>query len=168
MNSKLMQWLNEPDPSWRRAVLPPMATQDNYVSGEPHGERLRTRYFVNETNQQLVGKVWFGPGTQGPPGYAHGGSIAAALDEVMGGAAWLAGHMAVAAQITISFHEMLPLGTCCVTEARVVRVEGRKVRTEARLRDSEGALYATGAGLFIKLDASKLAQMTGGAKGFAP
>src|SRR5579859_3317215 len=29
---------------------------------------------------------------QGPPGHAHGGAIAAVLDEVMGAAVWRAGH----------------------------------------------------------------------------
>jgi hypothetical protein len=35
------------------------------------------------------------------PGYAHGGSVAAALDEAMGGAAWWAGHQSVAARLAV-------------------------------------------------------------------
>ena len=46
-------------------------------------------YFRTGPDRSLRAKVLFGPGTQGPPGHAHGGSMAAVLDEAMGGAAWM-------------------------------------------------------------------------------
>ena len=131
-----------------------MVIKDNFVSGDPEGRRMRIKYFTDE-NQQLKEKVWFGTGTQGPPGYVHGGSMAAVLDEAMGGAAWLAGHMSVAAEITVSYKKMLPLETCCIVESRTVNVDGRKVRTEAEIKDRNGKVYSTASGLFIALDASK-------------
>ena len=159
MPSELARWLSKEENGWRLVILPHMVTQDNFVSGDPDGRRLRVRYFLNEKRRLLKGKVWFGPGTQGPPGHVHGGSVAAVLDEAMGGAAWLAGHMVVAAEITVSYREMLPIESRCVIRPRVVGVDGRKVRTEADVKDGEGRVYAAGRGLFIALDAASFGDM---------
>jgi len=164
MSSELSQWLNEEERGWQRVTLHHMVTKDNFVSGDLEGNRLRIRYFLDE-DRQLREKVWFGPGTQGPPGHVHGGSLAAVLDEAMGGAAWLAGHMVVAAQITVSYKEMLPLETCCLVESRVANVDGRKVRTEAEVMDRNGKVFSTATGLFITLDASKFGDMAERVKG---
>ncbi len=102
----------------------------------------------------------FGPGAQGPPGHAHGGSMAAILDEAMGGAAWIEGHPVVAAELTMQFRKMLPLGTRCVVEAKVSGVDGRKVRVVGRLTQSEGdTVYAEAGALFIALDPEKFGPM---------
>jgi len=166
MSSDSTQWLDAEENGWKRVTLPHMVTDDNFVSGDPDDRRLRVRYVLNRESGQLRGKVWFGPGTQGPPGHAHGGSMAAVLDEAMGGAAWMAGHMVVAAEITISYCEMLPLETRCVVDPRVVAVDGKKVHLEADIKDLNGRVYATGRGLFIALGASKLGELAGGVKAF--
>jgi acyl-coenzyme A thioesterase PaaI-like protein len=114
------------------------------------GDRLRVRYFLR-ADGRLVGRAWFGPGAQGPPGHAHGGAIAAVLDEAMGAAAWVAGHVAVAARLDTSFLRMLPLGTDATLEAWVEREEGRKIWTAGRLLDGAGQPFATASGLFIEL-----------------
>ena len=44
-----------------------------------------------------------GPPIEGPPGHAHGGSMAAVLDEAMGAAAWMEGHLVVAVRLATSF-----------------------------------------------------------------
>ena len=69
-----------------------VGTGRSFVSGEPDGDRLRVCYYRRDRDGALVGKIWFGPGAEGPPGHAHGGSMAAVLDEAMGAGAWLAGH----------------------------------------------------------------------------
>lgn len=107
----------------------------------------------------LAGTAWFGPETEGPPGHAHGGSISGVLDEAMGIAAWLAGHAVVAAQLTVNFLAMVPLGTVATFEARLLPVEGRKVRTHARLLREDGETFATAEGLFITLSAEKLEEL---------
>ncbi len=124
----------------------------SFVSGEQEGDRLRVRYFRREGDQRLVGRAWFGPGAEGPPGHAHGGSIAAVLDEAMGAAAWVDGHVVVAAHLGIDFRRMIPLGTDTALEAWVERVEGRKVWTRGLLRDAAGEPFAHGDALFLELD----------------
>jgi acyl-coenzyme A thioesterase PaaI-like protein len=124
----------------------------SFVSGEPHGGRLRVRYFRRDSDGRLVGRAWFGPGAQGPPGHAHGGSMAAVLDEAMGAAAWMEGHLVVAVRLSTNFQRMLPLGTDALLEAWVERVEGRKVWTVGRLLAPGGEFFADADALFLKLD----------------
>jgi acyl-coenzyme A thioesterase PaaI-like protein len=105
---------------------------------------------VRESDKRLFAKVWFGPQAEGPPGHAHGGSMAAVLDHTMGISGWVAGYPVLAATITINFHSKLRLGTVAISECWVERIDGRKVYTNGRLYvDSPGNPIATGQGLFI-------------------
>lgn len=136
-------------------------TARSYVSGEPDGERLRIRYFRRASDGALTAKAWFGPGTQGPPGHAHGGATAAVLDEAMGFCCWLAGHRVVAAHIEVDFRGMVPIGAVATLEAAVERVEGRKVFPRARLSLGDGTLAAESSGIFLELDADQLRRLAG-------
>ena len=127
----------------------------SFVSGAPEGDSLRVRYFRRERDGRLVGRAWFGPGAQGPPGHAHGGSMAAVLDEAMGAAAWMEGHFVVAVRLCTSFQRMLPLGTDALLEAWVERVEGRKVWTLGRLLGEDGEPFAEADALFLTLDPAR-------------
>lgn len=123
-----------------------------FVSGDPDGDRLRVKYFLRERDMRLMGKIWFGPNSMGPPGHAHGGSMAAVLDEAMGFASWIGGHAVLAAKITIEFRNMLPIGTDATAETWVESTEGRKVFVKSKLFDAKsGTVFAEGEGLFIKL-----------------
>ena len=123
--------------------------QRSFVSGDPDGDRLRVQYY--ERDSALLARVWFGPEAEGPPGHAHGGALAAVIDEAMGYAAWLAGHPVVAARLTTDFRRMLPLGTVCTVEPVVERVDGRKVHVAARIAGPDGTVYAEGSEIFVGL-----------------
>ncbi len=160
--------LLEPLPGWSPLAAAAERTPASFVSGEPDGERLRVRYFRRDADGALVGKAWFGPGAVGPPGFAHGGSMAAILDEAMGGAAWLAGHRVLAAKLTINFRRMLPLGTVALFAAWVVEARQRKVRMAAELSSDGGDAFATAEGLFIEMDAERHAAVLAEARAVAP
>jgi acyl-coenzyme A thioesterase PaaI-like protein len=149
-----------PEPGW--IPVKPFRLEGgrgSFVTGEPEGDRLRVRYFRRESDGRLMGRAWFGPGAQGPPGHAHGGSIAAVLDEAMGAAAWLEGHLVVAVQLNTSFRTMLPLGTDAYLEAWVEGVDGRKVQAHGRLYTPEGAAFAEAEGLFLEIDRERFRPM---------
>ncbi len=149
-----------PEPGWTTLPNPPsMGKGRPYVSGEPKGDRLRVRYFRRESDGALVAKVWFGPGTEGPPGHAHGGSIAAVLDETMGGATWMAGHTTLSRCIEVHYRRMVPLGTEAWIEARVLSHDERTVRARAELTDADGGVYADGEGLFAGIDISRFTDL---------
>lgn len=143
----------EAEPGWTPLDPPRLeGGRGSFVSGEPEGERLRVRYFRRDADSALVGRAWFGPGTVGPPGHAHGGAIAAVLDEATGGAVWMAGARAVAVRLETDFRRLLPIGTDAYLEASVVRTEGRKMWARAVLSDASGEPFAEAEVLFLELD----------------
>ena len=145
-----------PEPGWSEIRHPAaFGSHPTFVTGGDDTDRLRVRYYFRPDDEHLVGKAWFGPGAQGPPGHAHGGSISALLDEAMGFASWIAGLTVVAAEITIRFVEMLPLGQEVHFEAWVERVDGRKVLTGSQVLGVDGTIYGKGNGLFIVIDANQ-------------
>jgi acyl-coenzyme A thioesterase PaaI-like protein len=131
----------------------------SFVSGEPEGDRLRVRYFRRDVDGALTGMAWFGPGAEGPPGHAHGGSMAALLDEAMGLCAWVKGHSVVAAKIGVDFRRMLPLETEARFESWVERVDGRKILVRGRLHDAHDLPYAESEGLFIEIGGERFKEL---------
>ena len=94
-------------------------------------------------------RAWFGPLALGPPGHVHGGAMAAVLDEAMGAACWMNGHSVVAAQISIAFVGMLPIGTETTVEAWIDKVDGRKIHLRANMKNPSGQIVTEGQGLFV-------------------
>jgi acyl-coenzyme A thioesterase PaaI-like protein len=151
-----------PEPGWSEfPAAQGMGGPRSFVSGDPHGDRLRAQYYRRDADNAWVGKVWFGPGAEGPPDHAHGGSTAAVLDEAMGGSVWMTGHLAVAAQITLRYRNMLPLGMVAIVEAKIDRVEGRKVHARGNIQGPDGQLFCEAEGIFIKLDEQQLGELAG-------
>jgi acyl-coenzyme A thioesterase PaaI-like protein len=129
----------------------------SYVSGDANGRRLRVRYFRRRQEGEMLGKAWFGPGCEGPPGHAHGGSICALMDEAMGGCAWMNGHTVVAAQVTVNFRRPLPLGTEAWFRAFIEHIKGRKVFARGLLTTPhEREIFAEADGLFVVIDPDRI------------
>lgn len=120
-----------------------------FVSGEPDGNRFRVRYFRDE-EQQLKARIWFGPETGGPPDHAHGGSMAAVLDEVLGLTAWAAGYPVVVGNLNVSFKSLLPLQKVVTVESRVISVQGRKIMVHGKIFCKK-TVYAEGEALCITI-----------------
>lgn len=140
-----------PEPGWSLLQMPrSFGAGRSFVSGELDSDRLRIWYYRRDADGHLCAKVWFGYGAEGPPGHAHGGSMAAVLDEAMGFAAWVAGHPVVAATITINFRKRLPLEKVLHVECYVDAVEEKKVTTKGRIFDpATGTVFSEGDGLFV-------------------
>lgn len=141
-----------PEAGWTPLTHMTARSGHSYVIGREEDERMRVAYFRRQSDGALVGKVWFGPWCEGPPGHAHGGSMAAVLDDAMGKIGWLSGHRVVAARITVQYRRLLPLGSDLTLEAVIDRVDSRKLHTRGRLYDEEGP-FAEAEGLFIELGA---------------
>lgn len=125
------------EPGWSPFDAPSLVGASlRFVSGEPDGNRYRVRYFKTP-QQALRARIWFGPETEGPPGHAHGGSMAAVLDEVLGLAAWTAGYPVVVGNLNVSFRNLLPLEQVVTVESEVVSAEGRKVMVHGRICSGE-------------------------------
>lgn len=136
-----------PEPGWE-PVEPFPSPEDTFLSD---GDRVRLAYFRKPSEPDLYAKAWFGAKTMGPPGHVHGGAMAATLDEAMGAVCWMNGHKVVAATITISFLAMLPIETETIVEARIDRIDGRKIQLRSSIKNPSGRIVAEGSGLFIVL-----------------
>jgi acyl-coenzyme A thioesterase PaaI-like protein len=141
-----------PESGWEPVV--PFPSADETFLAE--GDRVRLAYFRKQGEPVLYAKAWFGPKTMGPPGHVHGGAMAATLDEAMGAVCWMNGHPVVAATITISFLEMLPIQTETIVEAAIERIDGRKIHLRSSIKNPSGQIVAEGSGLFIVLREDQL------------
>lgn len=146
----LMSPLPDVPPDWTPIQPFPRNDTRSFVSDDPDGDRLRVVYYRSGDEPVLRAKVWFGPGTEGPPGYAHGGAVAAALDEALGATAWMLGHRVVVARLAVDFRKPVTLGIDATIEASVVSIERRKVACRARLTHT-GTLLAEAEGLCIMI-----------------
>lgn len=84
-----------PEPGW--AALGdwpfPHGKPGRFVVGDDTQTRFAIRYYRDADDaDRLHGKIWFGPGTEGPPLHAHGGAMAAVLDELVGVLCWASGR----------------------------------------------------------------------------
>jgi acyl-coenzyme A thioesterase PaaI-like protein len=98
----------------------------------------------------VIGRVILDDSKQGPPGHAHGGSLATLLDEAMGASAWFAGYRVVAVNLNIDLKLAVPLHVEVVLRGRVERKEGRKVFTTGELLLPDGRVAIEGRGVFIE------------------
>lgn len=140
-----------PDGWTRFSPFPITETTLSFVSGANALSRFRVAYFRRDEDDHVVGRAWFGPDAEGPPGHAHGGAMSAVLDEVLGGAAWAAGHPVVVGRLAVDFRAMIPIGTDTFFDAWVDKVAGRKVYTRGWLKGDDGTLYAEGEALCVML-----------------
>lgn len=88
---------------------------------------------------------------EGPPGYVHGGIIATLMDEAMSKAVRASGLIAMTRRLEVDYLRPIPSGSKIRVEGRVVRDEGRKHWTEARVLDGNGIALAESKGLFIEI-----------------
>ena len=89
----------------------------------------------------------------GHPGYLHGGVIATLLDETMSKAVRASGVSAMTRQLEAEYLHPVPSDAPIRMEGRVVRSEGRKHWTEAKITNAGGKELARGKGLFIEVRA---------------
>jgi acyl-coenzyme A thioesterase PaaI-like protein len=107
---------------------------------EPDGERAaRGRFFVKQDHQ-------------GPPGYAHGGIMATALDEAMSLLAHSVGEYPLTASLSIKLKAPAPVGTFVEVSAEVEAVEGRRL-TLRSTASNEGVVLAEGAATCVEVPA---------------
>jgi acyl-coenzyme A thioesterase PaaI-like protein len=87
---------------------------------------------------------------QGPPGYAHGGVLAAALDEAMSLLLHGQGTFAVTGRLEIDLRASAPVGAFVHVEAGMEESEGRRIELRALARGEDGTLLAEGRGTFVR------------------
>ncbi len=85
----------------------------------------------------------------GPPNGAHGGFVAAVLDELLGLAGVVAGAGGFTGTLTVRYLKLTPIGVDLDLEAHVQSVDGRKVTTTGSI-SANGEVCATAEAIFIR------------------
>jgi uncharacterized protein (TIGR00369 family) len=120
-------------------------------------------FTCGDENPRGIGAKWFliDDGTittemalsshqQGPPDHAHGGALAALLDEAMGFSVWAAGYRVLAVNLNVDFKRMVPLDQVVSITARVTGKDGRKVFAEGEVRLGDGEVAVAGRGIYVE------------------
>lgn len=120
--------------------------------GSQHRCGLHLQVAVEE-GLQVSGLLTVNEHHQGAPGLAHGGSLATALDEVMGALNWLLMTPAVTGRLEVDYGRPVPVGTTLRFRARVVGQSGRKVYciADGRVDMPDGAVVISGRGVFVQV-----------------
>ena len=117
---------------------------------------LHLDFYVAE-DQSVVCMAAVPAAYEGPAGLLHGGIIATLLDEAMSKAVRVHGVTAMTRQMEVEYLRPVPSATEIRVEGNLVRSEGRKHWTEAKILDRKSKLLATANGLFIEVRASRKA-----------
>jgi len=95
--------------------------------GREHPTGLHLRMEGGE--REVRGRFTVTEHHQGAPMLAHGGVIAAAMDEGMGYLLWLLQHPAVTGHLEVDYRTPVPVGATLELHGILEKVEGRKIHT---------------------------------------
>lgn len=124
---------------------------DSPVSGSanPLTMGLQIATFPDKT----VGRVTLSPGWQGAPGRAHGGIVAAIVDEVLGAMLPVLKIVAFTGELKLRFEAPCPMGVPLEFTAHKTGEDGRKVYLACEGVGPEG-VFMTATSTFIIVDLS--------------
>jgi acyl-coenzyme A thioesterase PaaI-like protein len=100
----------------------------------------------------VAGRFFVKQDHQGPPGFAHGGIVGAALDEAMSLAVHAEDVYALTKEVQLHLHAPAPVGTFVHIEAKVERREGKRLWARATASTEDGERLAEATGLFVRVD----------------
>ncbi len=117
--------------------------------GPGHPTGLHVRCF--RTDDGIASPIVIAKHYEGPPGAAHGGIVAAYLDEVLGGAVYRATkRAAVTGELTVRYRRGVPTERAILGRGRLVEDHGRYMDVEGELVDPEtNEVLATGKARFF-------------------
>ncbi|XP_036999581.2 acyl-coenzyme A thioesterase THEM5 [Artibeus jamaicensis] len=108
--------------------------------------------FFHPSKKKSVCLFQPGPYLEGAPGFAHGGSLAAMMDETFSKTAYLAGEGLFTLSLNIRFKNLIPVGSLAVLNIDVEKTEDQKLHMScvAQSRDQK-TIYAKSSGVFLQL-----------------
>ena len=104
----------------------------------------------------------------GAPGIAHGGTVAALVDDVCGFLLFVVQQPAVTRKLEVEYLKPVLIGVPYDLVAKVDTFEGRKLFVSCEGRTSEGELTFRGGGLFLVVDVSHFDQGSRSGEGQPP
>lgn len=134
------------DDSTRRVWLP--WSDSCFVCGDANPKGLGVRFTA--TAEEVVVETEIDPAFEGFPGHAHGGVIAALLDEAAGWAcSTQEGSLLLTAELKVSYRRPVPGGAQITVRGWVSGRKGKAWVGASRIEDQQGTVLATAEGLFV-------------------
>jgi uncharacterized protein (TIGR00369 family) len=118
-----------------------------FVCGTENPMSMGVQYYWD--GQSVHADFTFDQRHQGPPAHAHGGSLAAVLDEAMGAAVWLGGHSVVAANLNLDYRQPVPLGEKVTLKAWSGERGNRSIKAKAELYLADDRVAVEAKGVFV-------------------
>lgn len=125
---------------------------DSFVSGAANPLGLGAS--LRREGEVAVMDVTLGKAFEGAPGRAHGGVVAALVDETMGLVLAIHGVLAFTGQLDITYLAPTPVGEAVSARAWLVERDERKLSIEASVHTGD-AEVAHASALFIAVDPAK-------------
>jgi len=118
---------------------------------------------VFKTDEGVLAPVVVPRVYEGPPGAAHGGIVAAYLDEILGGAVVRAtGKISVTGELTVRYVRPAPTETPMLGRGRLVADHGRYIDVEGSLEEFGAArVVATARGRFFPFATAEITPGSG-------
>jgi acyl-coenzyme A thioesterase PaaI-like protein len=89
---------------------------------------------------------------QGAPGFAHGGVLAAALDEAMALVLYAQDEFAVTRHLAVDLLAPAPVGAFVQVAAQLEESDGRSLRLRASAAGENGSELAVARGVFVRAE----------------
>ncbi len=109
---------------------------------------------ARRVGDEIHSRHTFVPQHAGAPGIAHGGTVAALVDDVCGFLLFVVQQPAVTRKLEVEYLLPVMVGVPYDLVARVESFEGRKLFVSCQGRDPDGILIFRGGGLFLVVDLS--------------
>ncbi|CAB4031559.1 Hypothetical predicted protein [Paramuricea clavata] len=150
---ELFNQLNEMGGEWKKTRRDMRAGADGsrmFTNSAELEKLFQYAFFHNAKLQCIKAVVQFGLYTRGPVGLVHGGAIATILDVAMGNCAIYSGYRSITANLNVYYKRPIPLNTTTLVEAKIDKIEGRKVFVSGAIKTVDGcAIYSTATSIFI-------------------
>lgn len=139
--------------------------QQNFVHGLRNRHGLQLQF---ELDGERIFTMW-APDERhaGFPGFAHGGLVAAVLDDAMGRWAALHRRFLVTARLEVRYRDGAPLGVPLRIEGWSTRHQRRALHAEGRALLPDGSTVAEATGTYLPLPAALQQRMLDAWPGFA-
>ena len=108
---------------------------------------------VSRSGEGVEGRFFVKQDHQGPPGYAHGGVIATALDEAMALLLFDRGAFALTRRLEVDLKAPAPVGTFVQVSARLESERERTLELSAEAAGEDGRRLAAAKGTFVRRSA---------------
>jgi uncharacterized protein (TIGR00369 family) len=124
--------------------------------GPENESGLKLEFHLDDQHERFVCHFELPLRFEGPPSHAHGGVIAAILDDALGKVSKLRSIIAVTGTMQVNYIRPVPLSEPLTTEGWEVGVNGREHFRAAEIRNARGEVLATGTGTFIEVDPNRM------------